>query len=935
MDLHERTEELAALRRALERVADGHGAALLIEGPAGIGKTAVLDAARAAAAERGLPVLAVRGTELERTHAFGGARRMLAPAVAPVGELAFAGPAAAARAVLTNGTEPTAGAPEPTEARLLGMVALLGALCEQRGPLMVAVDDAHWLDDHTLDLLAMLCPRLDALPLVVVVAARTGEAELTPALARVAADPAVRRLRLPPLGITGVTALLSDRLGRPVDRGLTQTALDATGGNPWFVRALADELAAGGDRAESLHALAPEAIADTVEARVTAAAAEGRAVAQALVVLGDDAEPRHVAELAGLSFERAIEVLEALARSGVLSSSSPPRFAHAIVRAAFERRMPPGRIALDHRAAALMLAAEGAPPERPAAHLLRTKPAGEKWLLDILLEAASAARERGAPEHAVRLLRRALAEPPPPEARGQVLGRLGTAELEAGRGAESVEHLRQGLEDGNVPRVETLRRLAQAHVSIGEAEEAVALLERTLDGDDLGREDRVVLTADLAVLGVLAPGVARRTRERLRALGEVDESTPGGRLALAVRARDLMWEGRDRDGTVDAARRALSNGVLAEESSVWLAWSYAVHALSVADRQDLALAEIDRVLERAVSRAAVGWYCVARMLRAGAHLRAGRPRTALADAAGAVQAAKDHGLGSLPAAASALALAHLACDDAEEAERVLRDSGLDGPLPEHVLFFTALYTRGRVRLARGEPEAALEDLLEFRVRERRWAVPNPCAYPWRVEAVAAMRQLGRVEEARELASEQAELGERWGAARALALGRFAYGLVAPDRERGGEHFAAAAELAKADAPLLRMEALIQLGRSLRQGGERARARAPLREAFAEAESRGALRLMRMARDELRAARGRPPKRTRADDELTPSERRIAELAASGASNSEIAGSLFLSVRTVETHLTSAYRRLGISSRRELPAALDRAAVEGPRGEAGQ
>jgi DNA-binding CsgD family transcriptional regulator len=93
--------------------------------------------------------------------------------------------------------------------------------------------------------------------------------------------------------------------------------------------------------------------------------------------------------------------------------------------------------------------------------------------------------------------------------------------------------------------------------------------------------------------------------------------------------------------------------------------------------------------------------------------------------------------------------------------------------------------------------------------------------------------------------------------------------------------------------------------------------------------------MRVARDELRAARGRPPKRTRADDELTPSERRIAELAARGASNSEIAGSLFLSIRTVETHLTSAYRRLGIASRRELPAALDRAAVEGSRGEAGQ
>jgi AAA ATPase domain len=425
--VHERREELAVLAQTLERVADGPAAAVLIEGPAGIGKTTVLGAARAAAGERGLPVLSARGTELERTHAFGGARRLFAPAVEP-----------------------------------LGLIVLLGVLCEERGPLLVAVDDAHWLDDQTLDLLAMLCPRLEALPLVLVAAARTGEADLTPSLARLAADPAVRRLRLDPLGVTGVAAVLHERLGRDVEPELAQTVLDTTGGNPWFVGALAEELALNGETAAGLHALAPEAIADTVEARVAAAAAEGRAVAQALVVLGDDAEPRHVAELTGLPFERVVEVLEALARTGVLGSSWPPRFAHAIVRGACERRMSPGRIALDHRAAALMLAAEGAPPEQAAAHVLRTEPAGEPWAVEVLLSAAAAARDRGAPERAVRLLERALAEPPAAEARGQVLGRLGTAELEAGQGAASVEHLRAGLDDGNVPRVDTLRRLAQA-----------------------------------------------------------------------------------------------------------------------------------------------------------------------------------------------------------------------------------------------------------------------------------------------------------------------------------------------------------------------------------------------------------------------------------------------------------------------------------------
>jgi DNA-binding CsgD family transcriptional regulator len=149
----------------------------------------------------------------------------------------------------------------------------------------------------------------------------------------------------------------------------------------------------------------------------------------------------------------------------------------------------------------------------------------------------------------------------------------------------------------------------------------------------------------------------------------------------------------------------------------------------------------------------------------------------------------------------------------------------------------------------------------------------------------------------------------------------ALGLAEHDRAQAEQHFAAAAAIDEPATALLRIEALIELGRTIRQQGERARARPPLREALDGAEKLRAIRLAREAEAELRAARGRPPKRAHANDELTPSERRIAELAAAGSSNREIAASLFLSIRTVETHLTSAYRRMGISSRRELPGAL--------------
>jgi DNA-binding CsgD family transcriptional regulator len=172
-----------------------------------------------------------------------------------------------------------------------------------------------------------------------------------------------------------------------------------------------------------------------------------------------------------------------------------------------------------------------------------------------------------------------------------------------------------------------------------------------------------------------------------------------------------------------------------------------------------------------------------------------------------------------------------------------------------------------------------------------------------------------------LAHEQGDLAAGWESPRAACLGELALGLVERDRKAAESRFAAAAELAADIAPLERIAALIELGRTLRQRRERARAREPLREALTDARERGAVRLAGHAEAELLAARGRPPKSTQAGDELTPSERRIADLAAAGTSNREIAAALFLSVRTVETHLTSVYRRLGIGSRRELPDAL--------------
>jgi DNA-binding CsgD family transcriptional regulator len=927
--VHEREEELELLSAALDGAAAGAGSALLLEGPAGIGKTTVLGAATAAAGNRGLLALRVRGSELERSHAFGGARRLLSPGASILGERGFRGQGAAARAVLEDVVPIDSQAPpQPVEAHQLGLLAMIGSLCDERGPLLLAADDAHLLDDPTLDLLTMLCVRLEELPVVLAVAARTGTDDLRPPLARLASERSVRRLELAPLGAAGVGSVLERVLGGAVDAELVDASLEATGGNPWFVTALAGELARARPRAigpSEVRALAPHAIAGAVDARV-AAVPDGPALARALVTLGDQAELRQAATLAELSLERALEVRDELTAAGILRADEL-RFAHAIVRDAVASAVAPGRQALDHRRAARLLADEGLSSERVAAHLLDSEPAGEEWALEQLVDAAAVARERGAPALAVRLLERARAEARGDSRQAELLARLGTAELEAGNAPSAVEHLTEALAPGGEPDVDVVRHLAQAHASTGYVERAIETLERALDGPGLSAAGRAALTADFVLLGTLGPEVGARSRGRLEALGEVDDSTPEGRLVLAARARVLTTDGDDLEGTVEVAVRALGDGKLAAESVVWPAWSYATYALITADRLDAAVREIERSLETAVARASVGWYCAALMLRAEALLRSGPVDRALADAETAVQAALDHELQPLPTSVGCLAGARLESGEPEAALRTFAERGLDGELVDHILYFPLLYERGRARLAVGDTEASVRDLLDLGERERRWQAPNPGGYPWRVAALRGLRRLGRNEEARALAAGQAAEAERWPSARARCLALMAGGLAEDDRARAEEHFVAAAAIREPATVMLRIEALIELGRTIRQQGERARARPVLRDALAEAERSRASRLAGVAETELRAARGRPPKRTYADDELTPSERRIAELAASGSSNREIAASLFLSVRTVETHLTSAYRRLAISSRRELPEALAQRATD--------
>jgi DNA-binding CsgD family transcriptional regulator len=229
------------------------------------------------------------------------------------------------------------------------------------------------------------------------------------------------------------------------------------------------------------------------------------------------------------------------------------------------------------------------------------------------------------------------------------------------------------------------------------------------------------------------------------------------------------------------------------------------------------------------------------------------------------------------------------------------------------------HARGVLRLAQGRPDAALADFTELGERSARIGLRNP-APPWRLGAAACLLQRGAQAEAVRLAEEQLALARSWGTESAVGVALHGLALA-----QGGEPEAlagAADVLERSCARLDHARCLVDLGAALRRANQRAAAREPLREGLERARRCGADALADRAHEELVVAGGRPRRRMfSGPGALTPSERRVAELAADGHSNRAIAQELYVTTKTVDNHLARAYGKLGISSRGQLRAAI--------------
>src|SRR4051794_4780661 len=463
--LLERQHELEELDGLLEGARAGRGRLVLVEGPAGIGKTRLLQSAADRARGGEVVVLSARASELDRDFPFGLVRQLFDPLLGAAGETRRAvllrGAAGRAAGLLGHdGSDatPASDGTDPSWAHFHALYWLVANLAEH-APAVLLLDDLHWADSGSLRFLQFLLPRLTELAVLVVAATRPpgGEAAATTAartIDAVAADPATVVLRPAPLSDGAVAALVGDELGH-ADPEFCDACREATGGNPFLLRELlrelaADDVAPAAAGAPLVRRLAPATVARAVVLRLVRLGDEAAALARAVAVLGDGTPLRRAAALACLPAARAEELASALTRADILAAQRPLAYAHPILRAAVYSDIDPGERSRAHRDAATVLADDGEGADAIAVHLLATEPAADRDAIVTLREAARRALARGAAATAGARPRRALAESPAPADRGPIALELAQAELSVGDPAAAVEHFEAGLRTADV-----------------------------------------------------------------------------------------------------------------------------------------------------------------------------------------------------------------------------------------------------------------------------------------------------------------------------------------------------------------------------------------------------------------------------------------------------------------------------------------------------
>ena len=791
-----------------------------------------------------------------------------------------------------------------------------------RHPVALIVDDAHWADVASLRFLAFLAPRIEELPVALILAARPDEPGAATELLTLADDPSVRLVRPAPLSARAVAHLAEQHLGSAPSEAFTDACRQATGGNPFLVRellsTLRDDGVASDGSGERIAGLGARAVGRSVLVRLGRLPEPAGRVARAVAVL-ERADLALTAAVAGVGLEAAARAADVLATAGILEPGRPLVFAHPLVRASVYGEIPAADRDAGHRRAGELLVAD---PARAAEHLLVTEPRGDQAVVGRLVEQARAQAATGAPDSAVVHLRRALAEPPDPADRPGLVLELAIAEDRAGM-PQATARLRQALAvaPAGGQRVEAAMLLAHVLAREGHAAEAVTVI-------DAAARDAAPDAADALELAAVTVGMVDATTAggldgRARAVLARASRDPGaGRDVLAM-AGLLAVQRNERAATAAGlARRAFAEASALPESTDLPWFVSAACTLVFCECYDEARDALDPAV-RAWRGAADGPLLSAALTaRSWLELRRGDLASAEADArvlhdTAGLAVPVMYRLFTTGVLVDAL-VERGALEAAETAIGSVATELTGTSLPAAA----ARAARGRLRVAQRRTDEAVADLTGAGRVLEAMLVPTPAFVPWRADVARALLTLGQPDAADRLAREELRLARAFGAPRALGVALRAAGTTAGGRD--GERLLreAVSTLERAGAPVEHAAALTDLGAVLRRANRRTEARSLLREALHLAHRAGAEPLAGRADTELRATGARPRRAVLSGAEsLTASERRVAEMAAAGMTNRDIAQALFVTARTVEGHLTQAFRKLEVGARDQLADAL--------------
>ena len=941
--LLERDWEVTTIKQSLQAAKRGAGSVVFIEAPGGRGKTSLLRATRVLAQQANMSILVANCSHLEQDFAFGVALQLLEPlwlASTPgQREQMLAGPAQLAATLLRehkgNQRSNSVQASYPLVHALFWAIRNIVASHLYDGAasgLTMLVDNVHFADVPSLRVLAYLGERIVDLPISIVTAAMPGErASDGRAIATRRRAGRDTLLRPAPLSSEGVDKVVRGQYPR-AGRAFCAACSEVTGGNPFLLVELLDKLRQDekpptNESAIGLAELVPGRVREAVSSSLERMPSSMRLVAKAALVFGERTTVTQAARLAELDAGDVRSAADGLAAMEILRPGTPLTFVHPLVRSALRSLLPTLELTQAHLRAVHILADEQADSDEIASHLLRAPPDDDPTAIAPLRAAAAQALENGELEHAVRLLERALEERPSSELKVELLVELAHAEDQLDLPNAS-ERLREARSISKRPerRAELALAQAQALYRRGRYRDAAGALEAELS--EIGGKDEQ-LTRELRAAYVSSASLVEELRSKALRMGselpEIGSAAPTAveRAAMAHTVVHDSLSGMPREVVRERVDSAWDEGALLQSKpGDWPGWPLLWAALIIADELERATELCEVVLGPEPNTAGPVAQQTFACARAWILYEQGRLTEAEANANAALAEQSRMHDSYTQVALTVVVCCHIErgqLAQAQESLRTLERLDAGEPILQALLF----EVRGRLRLAEHRPKEALTEAMQAgRVLEAISTDVSPGAIPWRSTAALAHIALGETEQAQALVEEELARARAAGVTRTVIRDLRILGL-AMGGAKGIAKFYQAAKLGESYPSRLEyIRSLIDLGSALRRANRRAEARDPLRKGLHSSHKGGASALAERAQRELLASGARPRRAAYSGVEsLTPSQMRVAELAAEGLTTRQIAERLFVTPKTVEAHLWQIYRKLNVGSRAELAVAL--------------